>query len=68
MSIDTKHRDPQERADLERAWRHFEEGTPFDPDLARRIQERAETMRQETFERIGMLDEETVNRLVRNDE
>src|SRR5437016_6251834 len=27
--------DPQEQADLANAWRHFEAGTPLDPELAK---------------------------------
>jgi hypothetical protein len=70
MSTDQKTigTDPQEQADLERAWRHFEQGTPFEPDLARRIQERAEKMRQENLRRVGYIDEETLGRLLRDEE
>jgi hypothetical protein len=38
--------DLQAQADHEAAERHFIEATPFEPDLARRIQERAEKVRQ----------------------
>jgi hypothetical protein len=70
MSAETKtpDTDQQEQADLERAWRHFEQGTPFEPDLARRIQERAEKLRQENFRRVGYIDDETLDRLLRDDE
>jgi type II secretory pathway component PulM len=38
--------DLQELADHEAAEQHYVEGTPFEPELARRIQERAEKIRQ----------------------
>ena len=70
MSTETKTpgTNQQEQADLERAWRHFVQGTPFEPDLARRIQERAERMRRENFRRVGYIDDETLGRLLRDDE
>jgi hypothetical protein len=48
--------DLQIEADHDAAERCFLEGKPFPPDLARRIQERAERARQETFERVGYID------------
>jgi hypothetical protein len=70
MSTETKAlgADQQEQADLERAWQHFEQGTPFEADLAHRIQARAERIRQETFQRVGYIDDETLGRLLRDDE
>ena len=49
--------DPQIQADHEAAERLALEGKPFPPDLARRIQERAEKIRQ----RLAPID---VNRLI----
>lgn len=69
MSTETNHIiDPQAEADMAEAQRLFEAGLPFPPELSKRIQERAEKLRQETFQRVGYLSEETVNRLVRDDE
>ena len=70
MSTKTKTvtTDQQEQADLERAWRHFEQGTLCEPDLARRIQERAEKIRREAFQRVGYIDEATLDRLLHDDE
>jgi hypothetical protein len=59
--------DQQERADHEAAERHFIEGTPFEPELARRIQERAEQVSERILRTSGLLDEETVNQLLRDD-
>ncbi len=57
--------DPQERADLEDAWRHFEAGTPFEPELARRIRARSEQATQAIFQKLGYID---VDQLLRDDE
>ena len=48
--------DPQIQDDQEAAERHVFEGTPFDPDLARRIRERSERMMAETSRRVGFID------------
>ena len=52
--------DLQEVADNEAAERHFIEGTRFEPDLARRIQERSAKISEETFKRIGYIDVDTL--------
>jgi hypothetical protein len=57
--------DPLAQTDLESAWRHFEEGRPFDPDLARRIRGRAEEATREIARRLGHLD---IDQLLRDDE
>jgi hypothetical protein len=48
--------DPQIQADQEAAERHFLEGTPFEPELARRIRERSERLTAETSRRVGLID------------
>ncbi len=48
--------DPRIQSDQEAAERHFLEGTPFEPDLARRIRERSERMMAETSRRVGFID------------
>jgi hypothetical protein len=67
IELETTGSDPQEQTDLERAWGHLEQRTPFEPDLAQRIQERAEQIRQETFRRLGYIDDATFRRLLRDD-
>jgi hypothetical protein len=57
--------DPQEQTDLDNAWRHFEAGTPFEPDLAQRIRERSEKLTREIFQKFGYID---VDQLLRDDE
>jgi hypothetical protein len=59
--------DQQERADHEAAEGHFIEGTPFETELARRIQERADQVSERIVRTRGFLDEETVNQLLRDD-
>lgn len=68
MSTETNHAADHVEADLAEAQRLFEANLPFPPDLARRIQERSERMRQETFQRIGTIDEETFQQLLRHDD
>jgi hypothetical protein len=59
--------DPQEQADCEAVERHAIEGAPLDPEVARRVQERAERVSQEIFRIHGLLEDETVNQLLRDD-
>ena len=66
-TIDTKPDiDLQELADHQAADRHFIEGTPFEPELARRIQERANRASAEIRRIHGLFDGEFLNQLVRD--
>ncbi len=58
--------DMQEIADHEAAERYFIEGKPFPPDLARRIQERANRASAEIPRNYGLFDSEFLNQLVRD--
>ena len=58
--------DFQELADHEAAERCFTEGKPFPPDLARRIQERANSSSAEVRRIHGLFDGEYLNQLVRD--
>ena len=60
--------DPQEEADVEAVLRHAFHGEPLDPNVARRVHERAEKIRQETFERIGYIDDATFQKLLSDDD
>ncbi len=53
--------------DLEAAERHFLEGTPFKPELARRLHEYTERISEEIFRNRGLIDEKTMNELLRDD-
>jgi hypothetical protein len=66
-TIETKSDiDLQELADHEAAERYFIEGKPFPPDLARRIQERANRSSAEIRQMHGLFDGEFLNQLVRD--
>ena len=46
--------------DLEAAERHFIDGTPFEPELARRLDEQTERISERIFRERGMIDEATM--------
>lgn len=48
--------DPQVLADLEAVMRHVNEGTPVEPELARRVRERSQRITQETRRKYGEVD------------
>jgi hypothetical protein len=60
--------DPQEQADAEAVLRHAFYGEPLDPEIARRVRERAEKITEEIYRLHGELDPETINDLFRDDE
>lgn len=62
----TSGTDPQEQADFEAVLRHTFHGEPLDPDVARRVHERAAEVTEEIRHVHGELDEETVNQLLRD--
>jgi hypothetical protein len=67
MSTETKTtgRDPLEQADAEAVLRHAFHGDPLDPEVARRVHERATRITEKIRRVHGELDEETVNQLLR---
>ncbi len=69
MSIDTKTIavDPQEQADAEAVLRHAFQGEPLDPEVARRVRERAERITEEVRRRHGDLDDATIDQLFEDD-
>jgi hypothetical protein len=48
--------DPSVRADEEAVMRAFLSGTPVDPEVARRVQERSRLVREEVFRKHGLVD------------
>lgn len=48
--------DPAARADEDVVMRAFLSGTPVDPDVARRVQERSRVIREEVFRQHGLID------------
>lgn len=70
MSADTKTTDPdsQERADEEAVLRHAFHGQPLDPEVARRVHERAARVTEEVYRLHGEIDTETISALFRDDD
>ncbi len=66
MSTETKPTgiDPQVEADREAVYRHAFGGVPLDPDVARRVQERAARITEEIYRRHGLIDDETFQKLL----
>ena len=57
--------DPQERADFAVILRCAMDGKPVDPEIARRVQERAAHVTAEIRRFHGEIDEDTLNQLLR---
>ena len=59
MSAEPKTTDPQEQADGEAVLRHAFHGEPLDPEVARRVHERAARITGEMRRVHGVIDDET---------
>ena len=70
MSTETNltDRDPQERADAEAVLRHAFHGEPLDPEVRRRVHERAARITEEIYRLHGEIDPETISALFRDDD
>jgi len=70
MSAETKTSgtDPQEQADEAAVLRHAFHGEPLDPEVARRVHERAARVTEEVYRLHGEIDTETINALFRDDD
>ena len=64
----TSRIDPQERADFEAVLRHAFHGEPLDPEVARRVHERAARVTEEIYRVHGEIDPETINALFHDDD
>lgn len=53
---DNTDSDPQARDDYEAVMRHVAEGTPLEPELVRRVRERAERITDEIRREHGVID------------
>lgn len=69
MSTETHNTapDPQEQADYAAVMRHVIDGAPLDPEVARRIDARAERVTEEIYRLHGDIDDETIHQLLRGD-
>ncbi len=63
MSTEPHNIDQQEEADSEAVFRHAFEGAPLDPDVARRVHERAQRITEEIRRVHGELDDATIDQL-----
>ena len=61
-------RDPQELADSEAVLRHAFHGEPLDPEVARRVHERAARITEEIYRVHGLIDDETFHKLLHDDD
>jgi hypothetical protein len=70
MSAETKSTgiDPLERADAEAVLRHAFHREPLDPEVARRVHERAARVTEEIYRIHGEIDTETINALFRDED
>jgi hypothetical protein len=60
--------DPQERADEEAVLRHAFHGEPLDPEVSRRVHERAARVTEEIYRVHGEIDDATFEALLRDDD
>jgi hypothetical protein len=60
--------DPQEQSDQEAVLRHAFHGEPLDPDVARRVHERAARVTEELYRTRGLIDDETFQKLLDDDD
>ena len=70
MTAETKTTgtDPQVHADEEAVLRHAFHGEPLDPEVARRVHERAARVTEEIYRVHGEIDPETINALFYDDD
>jgi hypothetical protein len=70
MSAETKTTgpDPQERADEQAVLRHAFHGAPLDPEVARRVHERALRVTEEIYRLHGEIDDATFQALLQDDD
>ena len=63
MSTELKTADSQELADRDAVYRHAFEGEPLDPEVQRRVRERAARITEE-MSRHGLINDETFQKLL----
>jgi hypothetical protein len=68
MSTETRTTDPQDLADREAVVRHAFYGEPLDPEVRRRVRERAARITEEMRRVHGEIDDETFQKLLDDDE
>ncbi|MGH7135362.1 MAG: hypothetical protein ACREHD_06450 [Pirellulales bacterium] len=70
MSTETKASgtDSQDHADAEAVLRHAFHGEPLDPEVSRRIQDRAARVTEEVYRVHGEIDMDTIGALFRDED
>ncbi len=70
MATETKSAgiDPQEQHDFEAVLRHAFHGEPLDPEVCRRVHERATRITEESYRIHGLIDDATIHNLLRAEE
>ena len=68
IDTDTAHTDPHEQADAEAVLRHAFHGEPLDPEVARRVRERAARVTDQIRRVHGVVDDETFQALISDDD
>jgi hypothetical protein len=56
VPLNDNTRDPAAQADEEAVLEAFLAGTPVDPEIARRVQERSRQIREEAYRKHGLVD------------
>lgn len=60
--------DPQVLADLDAVMKRIVDGTPVDPEMSRRIDERADRIREEIRRSRGLMDDDRFQALLHDDD
>jgi hypothetical protein len=60
--------DPMEQADQDAVWQAFLRGEPLDPEVRRRVDERAQRITDEIRRVHGIIDDETFEKLLSDDD
>jgi hypothetical protein len=68
MKTEARSQAERDQADANAVLRHAFNGEPLDPEIARRVHERAEIVTEEIYHMRGLIDEETINALFRDDD
>lgn len=70
MSTELKYTgmDPLERTDAEAVYRHAFEGQPLDPEVRRRVRQRAARITEEIRQTHGLINDETFQKLLSDDD
>lgn len=68
MNTETGIRDAAEHSDTSAVLRHAFERAPLDPDVARRVDERAARITEQVRRRLGVIDDETFQTLLADEE